>query len=369
MLHMLPRAHSAFARYNIEAHDHDHGMEAGAEAEEEASPSHTFPWPYFIVTATCLLLFTVDRGVVSKGLTGEEEEAAAAGPGGHSHDHISAAFERMQREGDKEKNKSSSSNIVNQQDTTPHGAVNNSTGDHVLTTIEEEKEKHRSSAAESGTGLPLTLSPPASSPAPGEDAVAVSFPAPALTGKGSPLSAAAKQLHAHRDAILRAWIFFGAMSLHSIFDGLVTGMGAGHDHGPVHAPGEAANEEEDAHGSMSAVAFAVIFHKIFDGISLGVPVYLASMRPLHANLALVLCALATPLGIIIGLATKEALEGAGSRRSLAEGVVLSVSGGSFLFISILELFPSALRDGRWTKSKLSAFSAGLLVMAVIAGVE
>jgi hypothetical protein len=69
----------------------------------------------------------------------------------------------------------------------------------------------------------------------------VSFPAPALTGKGSPLSAAAKQLHAHRDAILRAGFRADENFLHSFLS-------------LRHSLESAGNLTLDAHRSCGAAA-------------------------------------------------------------------------------------------------------------------
>lgn len=195
--------------------------------------------------------------------------------------------------------------------------------------------------------------------------VAIASASPAFSSG----SAASEQQHhhtaaAHKEAILRAWVFFAALSLHSIFDGLATGMGAGHAHG-----GEEEEASEDAGlATKTALAVAVVVHKLFDGVALGVPVYLANMKGLHATLLLVACALTTPLGIAIGMGAKEALEGS-STTELAEGVILSLSGGSFLFIALVELLPSSLHDGRLLKTKVAAFTVGLLAMAGLAAAE
>jgi zinc transporter ZupT len=43
-----------------------------------------------------------------------------------------------------------------------------------------------------------------------------------------------------------------------------------------------------------------------------------------------------------------------------------MSAGSFLFISMLELLPAALHDGRFVAWKLCAFMGGFLGMAALA---
>jgi hypothetical protein len=40
--------------------------------------------------------------------------------------------------------------------------------------------------------------------------------------------------------------------------------------------------------------------------------------------------------------------------------------GSFAFISLMELLPSALSDGRWVKTKLAVFTLGWAAMSALA---
>jgi zinc transporter ZupT len=152
--------------------------------------------------------------------------------------------------------------------------------------------------------------------------------------------------HAHREAILRAYVFFAAMSLHATFDGLSLGS-------------------ETSLSGFYGVLAAVLSHKIFDGLALGIPVYLAEMGGCATWSALVFCALTTPLGIGIGMVAQSSV-GDGEAK-LVEGVVIALSAGSFLFISIVELLPAALNDGRLVQGKLLAFTLGWAAMALLAG--
>ncbi|RYG57107.1 hypothetical protein EON66_01220 [archaeon] len=108
-------------------------------------------------------------------------------------------------------------------------------------------------------------------------------------------------------------------------------------------------------------------HKGFDGLALAVPLYLAPLPRKHTIILLVMCALMTPLGIGIGMAAAAAADGA--RAKLSEGIVIGASAGSFLFISVIELLPASLADGRLRISKLAAFVigwAGMSALAVVA---
>ena len=108
---------------------------------------------------------------------------------------------------------------------------------------------------------------------------------------------------------------------------------------------------------------AQLAHKAFDGLALGVPVYLARLPPLQTWGSLIFCAAMTPLGIGIGWA---ATSYQGPNSKLASAIILGMSAGSFLFISLLELLPSALHDGRLVAGKLTAFVVGFVAMAALA---
>ena len=105
-------------------------------------------------------------------------------------------------------------------------------------------------------------------------------------------------------------------------------------------------------------------HKAFDGIALGVPVYLAKLPPWQTWGSLLFCAAMTPLGIAIGWAATASSQGASAK--LASAIVVSMSAGSFLFISLVELLPAALHDGRLLKLKFFAFIVGYVGMAALA---
>ena len=93
--------------------------------------------------------------------------------------------------------------------------------------------------------------------------------------------------------------------------------------------------------------------------------YLAKLPPLQTWGALIFCALMTPMGIVIGWGVSESFSN-GSVQTLARAIVLSVTGGSFLFISVSELLPAALHDGRYALVKMGCFLVGYGAMAALA---
>jgi zinc transporter ZupT len=243
---------------------------------------------------------TIDRTIVAHGV---HTDGAGHSHDGHDHDHVSASFVAMQKQAAAEEvgNKSS------------YGMV------------------ARSVVSEPSDG--------------------------AAAGGDKPLEKTAIEVHqcgadevavtakvARREAAMKAWVFFVALSLHSIMDGLSLGS------------------ERDIN-SFYAILVAVLAHKAFDGIALGVPVYLAQMPPLQTWGTLLFCAFMTPLGVGIGWAASEGSKG--PQAMLASALIVSISAGSFLYISIMELLPASLHDGRYLPLKLFVFLVGFVAMAII----
>jgi len=162
-------------------------------------------------------------------------------------------------------------------------------------------------------------------------------PAPAPAPPGGSLT--------HRRLVVRAWIFFLALSLHGVFDGLSVGS-------------------EDNVAGFTSTVVAVVSHKLFDGLSLGCALFPANLPRAHRWALLVICAATTPLGIGIGMAATAAISSA--RVRLVNGLALGLASGSFAYISLMELLPSSLADGAWLPLKLALFVLGFVAMAVLA---
>eukprot|EP01121_Diplochlamys_sp_Union-15-3_P021451 TRINITY_DN8698_c0_g1_i2.p1 TRINITY_DN8698_c0_g1~~TRINITY_DN8698_c0_g1_i2.p1 ORF type:complete len:345 (+),score=39.44 TRINITY_DN8698_c0_g1_i2:62-1096(+) len=146
--------------------------------------------------------------------------------------------------------------------------------------------------------------------------------------------------------ISQAYIFLIALSVHSVFDGL--GIGA-----------------EQTVSGFYGLLITVVAHKLLDGFALGVPIFFAKFSTLRSMLFLGFAASMTPLGIGIGLAVTESFSD-GDKAQLASGIILAMTSGSFIFISLMELLPMALKDGEWIKIKMFALFLGWAIMAVIA---
>ena len=97
--------------------------------------------------------------------------------------------------------------------------------------------------------------------------------------------------------------------------------------------------------------------------------FLANLPAAHSWALLTACALSTPLGIGLGWALTSGESGSSSdssSSSTTQAVVIALSSGSFLYISLCELLPSALADGRSPGAKLGCFLVGYLAMAALA---
>jgi zinc transporter ZupT len=332
LLHMVPDSLEEFKTYlevryaeahaEEEHHDEEHAARLlrggaarllGGGDEDSTNPYQkliNYPWATLVIGLTTTLLVAIDRTIVAHGMHGEAGSGDAHDH--HGHDHVSKAFTDMQ--------------------------------------VAEEKEREKANAA-AGTGGDAALLVPAPAPptaTPYGDVARAVQPQPeadALAIGQCDKAAVLPEPAARRDAALRAFVFFFAMSIHSIMDGLSMGT------------------KQDLK-SFYAVLVAVLAHKAFDGIALGVPVYLAQMGPLATWGSLLVCAFMTPLGIGIGWAAVEGAEG--PQATLASAIIVSISAGSFLYISMMELLPASLHDGRLLPHKFLGFVLGFTVMAVLA---
>lgn len=159
------------------------------------------------------------------------------------------------------------------------------------------------------------------------------------------ISSTAPELHAvRRRTLVRAWVFFFALSLHGLFDGLSIGS-------------------EETTANFSSTAVAVASHKFFDGLALGCALFPAYLPTSHRWALLIISSLTTPLGIGIGIGASSALNGTDAM--LVNAIVLSMASGSFAYISLMELLPSSLADGQWIPLKLTCFVLGFAAMAFI----
>jgi zinc transporter 1/2/3 len=94
----------------------------------------------------------------------------------------------------------------------------------------------------------------------------------------------------HRQDVAQAWIFYVALALHAVFDGLSIGA-------------------EQSSNGFYGILIAVLVHKGLDGFTLGIPIYYANFSRRHTIVALVFSALMTPLGTAIGMGATSQFHG------------------------------------------------------------
>lgn len=342
--HMIPDATESFSEYM----EHKYG---------ENDPDHPmikYPWAPLIMGASCIFLMSVDRLVIARGMHGEDDE--------HSHDHISKAFLEIRTAEESRTQEYAHGGADEIEKTNAEAQSMQQNYQQSDRESQQHKRNDRSSTSSTCSTSTSTSSGPVSDPLMGSKIPSTKYGTVAASvvsenhghshghhnhhghGDDDLLDAHARD-HAKREAAARAYIFFFALSLHATFDGLSLGS------------------EPNKQGFYSILA-AVLSHKIFDGLALGIPVFLAELPPLQTWAALIICAAATPIGIAIGMGATSLVSG--EQTILAEAIIISLSGGSFLFISLMELLPAALHDGRWTHAKVLSFCLGWLVMAIIA---
>ena len=116
--------------------------------------------------------------------------------------------------------------------------------------------------------------------------------------------------------------------------------------------------------AFTSILVAVVSHKLFDGLALGVALYPAPLPETQRQVLLYLSALSTPIGIALGIGATQLASS--DNLSLVDAIALSLASGSFCYISLMELLPSSLSDGRRIPEKLSLFFFGFTVMSAIA---
>ena len=183
MTHILPDSEDDFTEY-LEA-----AFPPGTRSDA-AARLVSYPWAPLVAGLVAALLVAVDRTIVSHGVHGDDGEHDH-----HHHDHVSQAFVAMSARAEKAASEKAVEGLplVVKQGGTPYGLV----ASFVSSTAEAHGHSHGSH---------------------GHHGAAV---AGVNTGAGEECPVVKKA--AQRDAALRTWVFFVALSLHSVFDGLSLG--------------------------------------------------------------------------------------------------------------------------------------------------
>lgn len=294
--HMVPEAMENFEHYF---------------GEENESSTAKYPWPMFISIVALLLLITIDTVAHSAhGNMMGEHHNHSHGDAGHSN-HLAAIFN------DKPKKQTSQ--------------VELSKKDDAVLKIENQETKPQPDQVIVASTLNLDH---------------VESDSNKKCESESKSTSSEVLVRGTKSQVVQAYIFFIALSLHAITDGLSIGAG------------------EEGSTGFYGILIAVIAHKALDGFALGVPLFYAKLPKLHTIFLILFCCAMTPLGIGIGIAATQSVSSKNS--DLAKGIVLSISMGSFIFITLWEMLPAALNQGKHLGVKLIATFLGWGLMALLA---
>ena len=195
LTHMLPSAGEDFETYLEYAFPSD-----TRSAFEDRLVA--YPWAPFVAGLVTALLVAVDRTIIEHGVHGDDGEHDH-----HHHDHISQAFVAMTA---KVEEKAAAEGFPLVEKKKAKGATGTAYG-LVATSVSSSSEAHGHSHGDHGSGGHGH----GGGHSHGEEALAVR--------RAEEEVCPVVQDVAQRDAALRAWVFFVALSLHSIFDGLSLG--------------------------------------------------------------------------------------------------------------------------------------------------
>jgi solute carrier family 39 (zinc transporter), member 1/2/3 len=284
-------------------------------AEHFTSIGTEYPFGFLLSGVVFMFLIAIDAVIVKRGVDGKEVA------GGDNHDHISASLDEMARS----QNSAHSHGSSSSSDSVQKGTENISEKD--LTPFQKKILSYGSMSTSSSFK---------------DDDTDVEK----LRLVTSEFDEYDKKSHEdHSSALVRAWVFFLALSIHGTFDGLSVGS-------------------ETNFSGLTGTLVAVLSHKLFDGIALGCAILPAKLPRLQVFLLLIICSATTPIGIGIGILAESAVQG--EQVELVTAITIALASGSFLFISAMELIPSSLRDGRWVWLKLFLIAFGFTSMALVA---
>lgn len=146
--------------------------------------------------------------------------------------------------------------------------------------------------------------------------------------------------------LLKTYIFWVAMSLHGLLEGL--GVGA-----------------VSKLSAFWSIFIGMIIHKGFDGYAIGASIDKLQVHFFcHKLILLILCAVCTPIGVCIGwVATVIYNDAYGS---IIRGVFFAMTGGALLYIGVWELLRECLSSSKMLFWKLLFLTLGWSIMVIIA---
>jgi zinc transporter ZupT len=146
-----------------------------------------------------------------------------------------------------------------------------------------------------------------------------------------------------------AYISALAISLHCAFNGLSLGVFT-------------ASTQSDV-SSFWTLFGATVGHKLMDGFAVGIPLMRANLGLITTIIIAIFVAGSTPIGILVGYFASNVKN---NSRYLAQAILMSLSSGSFFYISLLEMIPNGVKGKDWVWLKWFTVGLGFAISAIIA---
>jgi len=139
---------------------------------------------------------------------------------------------------------------------------------------------------------------------------------------------------------LTPYILLTALSIHGLFEGIALGL---------------QKKPKDA----LFLAIAIISHKWAESFTLGLSFFKSKLENSTYIKLILMFSLFTPIGILIGMILT-------STNVLVEAVFLSLSGGTFLYVSTTEIIVEEFSITKHKYSKFLAFMIGAIFVGLLA---
>ncbi|XP_072321775.1 zinc transporter ZIP1 [Eucyclogobius newberryi] len=157
--------------------------------------------------------------------------------------------------------------------------------------------------------------------------------------------------HAHVDlqahSPFRSFMLFLSLSLHSVFEGLAIGL-------------------QNTESQVLQICIAILVHKSIIVFSLSVKLVQSGLRPGWLAAYLAVFALASPLGIGVGIGVMEAHLSSGA---LVQAVLEGLAAGTFVYITFMEILPHELNSPGRQLLKVFFLLLGFCIMAGLSFVD
>ena len=111
------------------------------------------------------------------------------------------------------------------------------------------------------------------------------------------------------------------------------------------------------------ILFAILAHKSLVAFSMGVDLINRNSSTYSYIIYITSFSILTPLGLLFGwiIITSSSFD---NENSALSGICTAISGGTFLFVSTMEVIPNELKNHEHTVLKLLALCVGFLVIAI-----